>query len=48
MKHIVAYLILSLVMNLTQAAMPGTPKRAKRCQDLSALLHGASVFVFVR
>lgn len=45
MKHIVAYLILSLVMNLTQAAMPATPKRMKRCHDLSALLHGASVFV---
>ena len=48
MKHIVAYLILSLVMNLTQASLPATPKRAKRCRDVSALLHGASVFVFVR
>ena len=25
MKHIVAYVILSLVMNLTQAALPETP-----------------------
>jgi hypothetical protein len=48
MKHIVAYLILSLVMNLTQAALPETQKRTKRCHDVSALLHGASVFVFVR
>jgi hypothetical protein len=45
MKHIVAYLILSLVMNLTQAALPATAKRAKPCHDVSALLHGASVFV---
>ena len=45
MKHIVAYVILSLVMNLTQAALPETPKRPKRCYDVSALLHGASVFV---
>jgi len=45
MKHIVAYLILSLVMNLTQAAMPETSKPTKRCHDLSTLLHGASVFV---
>jgi len=45
MKHIVAYVILSLVMNLTQDALPETPKRTKRCHDVSALLHGASVFV---
>ena len=45
MKHIVAYVILSLVMNLTQAALPEAPKRPKRCHDVSALLHGASVFV---
>ena len=48
MKHIVAYLVLSLVVNLTQATLPATPKRANRCHDVSALLHGASVFVFVR
>ena len=38
MKHIVAYLILSLVMNLTEAALPAAPKHVKRC-------HGASLFV---
>ena len=45
MKHIVAYLVLSLVMNLTQASLPEKPKPAKRCHDVSALLHGNSVFV---
>ena len=45
MKHIVAYLILSLIVNLSQATLPAPPKRVKRCHDMSAMLHGASVFV---
>ena len=45
MKHIVAYLILALVLNLAQASSPAKPKRVNRCHDVSVLLHGASVFV---
>ena len=37
MKHIVAYLILSLIMNLTEASLPQTPKRATRCHNASVL-----------
>ena len=44
MKHIVAALILSLIMSLTQSARPEKKPHAKRCHDISTL-QGASIFI---